>query len=234
MLNFKLGPTNKDGKHTLIAIAPTKLSPVHLNQGLQAAIDEELFYQKAVQANPDYQRQLHGWNYVEGMPPMPANQSEYDRANVLAKSLSDTALNSLVGGFGKERGKQPVGAQRLELATDALYNASYGIDTLTAARLNYKQNAGHLNAFANHGQGATRPEQSRVNKAARETEGLEKLNALENAQEALATAVLYNKHPEAMDELFSELPHSRRESAGWEPERNKARKDVIKYRLDKL
>ena len=230
MLNFALGPQTARGKNTLVAIDPTPLSAKHLQQGLQAAADEELHYQRAKQADPSYERQLHGWNYVDGLA-LPANSAEYGRARELAESLDANSLAKLVGGYGGERGNKPTGAKALELATDALYNASYGIDTLTGARLNYKQNAGHVHAFKNHGEGVTRPEQARVNKATQAAEGLEKLMVIDEAQDSLRAAELYAKDPVAFEQMLSELPHTKREHRGWNPELNKVKADAVRFHL---
>ena len=151
--------------------------------------------------------------------PIPTNPVEYERAYELAKSLRSEDLAKLIGGYGGKRGNKPTGEKGIELAADALYNASYGIDTLTGAPLNYKQNAGHLLDFAKHGQGPTRPGQDRVNKVFQEYDGIDKIMMIEDTLDAIGTAELYAKNPAAM--LLLELPSSRRETKGWEPELKK-------------
>ena len=220
-LNYKLGPKTKTGLNTLVRIEPDEINAHKLKLGLAMAADEELHFMRQRQKNPNYQRQLHGWVYEEGLPPLPANATEYQRAYDLANSLSSTEVAKLIGGYGGIRGNKPTGAEGVELAANALYNASYGIDVLTGAPLNYKQNAGHLYDFHTHGQGPTRPEQDRVNKVFQETDGLEKLLLEEKTQDEIDTALLYSQHPKEMDALLKELPSSKRETSGWNPERSK-------------
>ena len=230
-LNFALGKPTPRGLNTLVPISPSSISANKIALGLQMAQDEEEYYLRQKQLNPDYKRQLHGWIYEEGQPPQPRNPREYQRAYDLANSLSSTDVAKLIGGFGGERGEKPTGQAGVELAADALYNASYGIDTLTGAPLNYKQNAGHILDFKTHGQGPTRPEQARVNKLFQATSGLDKLNLAEASLDDLGTAELYARHPEEMEQLLSELPSSNRERSGWQPELKAMRSNAKRWHL---
>ncbi len=230
-LNFKLGEPTARGLNTLVPVTPEPISTNKLALGLSMAQDEEQAFLKARQLNPNHQRTLHGWEYPDGMRPQPRNAAEYQRAYELAASLSKGDLAKLIGGYGGERGDKPTGAAGLELATDALYNASYGIDTLTGAPLNYKQNAGHLYDFAKHGQGPTRPEQARVNKVTQEFDGMQKLNLLDETLEDVAAARLYSQNPEAMEALLAELPSSSRESKGWNPELNTMKANARRWHM---
>ncbi len=217
-LNFKLGEPTATGLNTLVSVIPEPISTKKLALGFSMAQDEEQAYLRAKQLNPNHQRILHGWVYPEGMRPQPKNAAEYQRAYELAASLHKDHLAKLIGGYGGKRGKKPTGSVGLELAADALYNASYGIDTLTGAPLNYKQNAGHLYDFAKHGQGPTRPEQERVNTVTQAYDGMKKLTLLDETLEDVAAARLYAQNPEAMEALLAELPSSNREYEGWNPE----------------
>jgi hypothetical protein len=230
-LNFKLGQPTARGLNTLVPVTPEPINTTKLALGLSMAQEEEQAFLKARQLNPSHQRTLHGWEYPEGMRPQPKNPAEYQRAYELAASLSKSDVAKLIGGYGGERGDKPTGAQGLELATDALYNASYGIDTLTGAPLNYKQNAGHLYDFAKHGQGPTRPEQARVNKVTQEFDGMQKLNLLDETIEDVNAAQLYANHPEEMEALLNELPSSSRESKGWKPELDKMRANASRWHM---
>ena len=217
-LNFKLGPQTSTGLNTLVAVDPGRIDVNKLRMGLQNAMDEELYYQRQIQKDPNYQRTLHGWIYEEGLPPIPRNLDEYARAEDVVRSLSIKDVKKLVGGYGGIRGEIPSGDAARLLATDTLYNASYGIDTLTGAPLDYVQNAGHLLDFHAHGQGPTRPEQERVNTITQNYDGMHKLLLLEKAMDDLATAELYAKNPAAMKTLLNELPSSKMERSGWNPE----------------
>ena len=230
-LNFKLGERTATGLNTLVAVTPDPINTNKLLLGLQMAADEEIHYQRQRQLNPNYERQLHGWVYPDGGKPLPRNAAEYQRAYDLANSLSSNDVAKLIGGYGGVRGNKPTGRAAVELAADALYNASYGIDTLTGAPLNYKQNAGHLLDFAKHGQGPTRPEQARVNKAFQEYEGLDKLNIADDVAEKVRAASLYAKNPEAVTALLQSLPSSSRESKGWQPEIDAMARDARRYRM---
>ncbi len=230
-LNFRLGEPTARGLNTLVPVTPEAINTTKLALGLSMAQEEEQAFLKAKQLDPNHQRTLHGWEYSEGMPPQPRNPAEYQRAYELAASLSKSDLAKLIGGYGGERGDKPTGAAGLELATDALYNASYGIDTLTGAPLNYKQNAGHLYDFAKHGQGPTRPEQARVNKVTQEFDGMQKLDILDNTLEDVAAARLYADHPEEMEALLAELPSSNRESKGWKPELDTMRNNAKRWHM---
>jgi hypothetical protein len=230
-LNFALGEPTAKGLNTLVAIEPSPINAKKIALGLQMANDEEEHYMRKVQADPSYKRQLHGWVYEDGQPPHPKSSTEYQRAYDLANSLSAKDVAKLIGGYGGERGEKPTGAAGVELAADALYNASYGIDTLTGAPLNYKSNAGHIFDFKTHGQGPTRAEQARVNKLFQASSGLEKLNLGEKSLDDLATAELYARHPEAMEKLLTELPSSNRETSGWEPELKAMRSNAKRWNL---
>jgi hypothetical protein len=230
-LNFVLSEKpNTRGQYELIPADPGKVNPNKLRMGLQMAMDEEEEFLRAKQADPAAVRQLHGWVDVDGVS-VPRNTAEYARALELADSLSGTSRGKLIGGFGGERGKTPTGETARDLAASALYNASYGIDTLTGSPLDYKQNAGHLFAFAGHGQGPTRAEQARVNKVTRAAEGMEKLNLLQDTLEDLSTAELYARHPEEMEQLLSELP-SKGARTGWNPELKAMRSNAKRWHLN--
>ena len=217
-----------------MAIDPEPINAKKLQMGLQAAADEEIAYQKAKQQDPNTKRQLHGWIYTDDAPPVPRNPAEWQRAYDLAASLKTGpgGLNKLLGGYGGERGAAPTGKEAVEMAADYLYNASYGFDTLTGAPLNYKSDAGHLNAFKLHGNGQVRPEQQRVNRATQASEGMEKLLMLDENIDAIGVADLYRRFPKEMEELLSELPSSKRETKGWQPELNKMRADQKRYHWD--
>ena len=230
-LNFALGEPTARGLNTLVAIEPDPINTKKLAAGFQMAIDEEEHFLRQKQQDPAYTRQLHGWRYDVGPTPMPVNPREYERAYDLAKSLSSKDVAKLIGGYGGERGNKPTGEAAIEEAADTLYNASYGIDTLTGAPLNYKQNAGHLLDFKNHGQGQTRPEQDRVNKTFQEADGMRKLLLAEQAIEDIRAAELYAQNPAAMEQLLSELPSSNRETKGWQPELNAMRNNAKRYHL---
>lgn len=230
-LNFKLGEPTARGLNTLEAVEPEPINTKKLLLGLQMAADEETHYQRQKQVNPDYQRQLHGWVYPEGGSPLPRNAAEYQRAYEICASLAATDVAKLIGGYGGERGNKPTGTAAVELAADALYNASYGIDTLTGAPLNYKHNAGHLLDFAKHGQGPTRPEQARVNKAFQEYEGLDKLNIADDVIEKVRAACLYAENPEQVTQLLQSLPSSSRESKGWQPELDAMKRNARRYQM---
>lgn len=200
--------------------------------GLQMAADEEMYYQRQRQKDPNYQRQLIGWIYEDGMAPIPRNPKEYERAYNIANSLKKEDLNKIArGGYGGERGNAPSGEKAVELAADTIYNASYGIDVLTGAPLNYKNNAGHVQAFANYGQGVTRPEQSRVNKALQEFEGMKKLLLAEKTIDDVNTAKLFAQYPEEMTALLNELPSSNRETSGWNPELKEMQKNAKRWQM---
>ena len=231
-LNFALGEPTATGLNTLVAINPEPINTKKLAMGIQMAMDEEEHYLRQKQKDPNYRRQLHGWRNDLGNTPIPTNPVEYERAYELAKSLSSEDLAKLIGGYGGKRGNKPTGEKGIELAADALYNASYGIDTLTGAPLNYKQNAGHLLDFAKHGQGPTRPEQDRVNKVFQEYDGIDKIIMGEDTLDAIGTAELYAKNPAAMIKLLSELPSSRRETKGWEPELKAMRKNANRWHMN--
>ena len=230
-LNFALGGPTARGLNTLVAVDPGQINTNKLLKGFEMASEEEMQYQRARQQDPSHQRQLIGWTYLDGAPPMPRNPREYERAYALASSLSSKDLNKLLGGYGGERGNAPSGQAAIEEAADTLYNASYGIDTLTGAPLNYKHNAGHLAAFKNHGQGQTRPEQARVNKTTQESEGMEKLLLIDDTVEAIKAAELYARHPREMEALLAELPSSKREAKGWNPELNAMRGNAKRWQM---
>ena len=235
VLNLALGEPTPRGLNTLVSIAPEPISAKKLQQGLRAASDEEIAFQRAKQQDPNAKRQLHGWIYSDDAPPVPRNPAEWQRAYDLAASLKTGpgGLSKLLGGYGGERGAAPTGKDAVEMAADYLYNASYGFDTLTGAPLNYKADAGHLNAFALHGNGQVRPEQQRVNRATQDSEGMEKLLRLDESIDAVGTADLYRRYPAEMEQLLSELPSSNRETKGWQPELNKMRADQQKYHWNK-
>ena len=230
-LNFALGEPTARGLNTLVAIEPDPINTRKLAMGLRMAADEEEHFLRQKQKDPAYTRQLHGWRYDVGDTPMPANPSEYQRAFDLANSLSSKDVAKLLGGYGGERGNKPTGTAAIEEAADVLYNASYGIDTLTGAPLNYKHNAGHLMAFKEHGHGQTRPEQDRVNKALQAAEGLQKLTLIDDLEEQVAAAELYAKNPAAVTELLESLPSSNRETKGWNPELNAMRTNAKRWHM---
>jgi hypothetical protein len=230
-LNFALGEPSATGLNTLVKVKPDPINTRKLAMGLRMAAEEEEHFLRKKQQDPSYSRQLHGWRYDVGDTPMPVNPSEYQRAYDLASSLSQTDAGKLLGGYGGKRGNKPSGAAAIEEAADVLYNASYGIDTLTGAPLNYKHNAGHLMAFKEHGHGQTRPEQGRVNKALQAAEGLQKLILIDDLEEQVAAAELYAKNPAVMEQLLSELPSSNRETKGWNPELNAMRSNAKRWHM---
>lgn len=230
-LNFALGEPTARGLNTLVAVDPGQINTHKLLKGFEMASEEEMQYQRARQADPSYQRQLTGWIYADGLPPIPRNPAEYERALKICASLSSKDLGKLLGGYGGERGAKPTGQAAIEEAADTLYNASYGIDTLTNAPLDYKHNAGHLAAFATHGQGQTRPEQARVNKTTQESEGMEKLLLIDDTIEDIKAARLYANHPQEMETLLAELPSSNRETKGWNPELTAMRGNAKRWHM---
>ena len=230
-LNYALGEPTARGLNTLVAIDPDPIDPVKLKAGFEGAMAEEEHFLKQKQQNPNHKRELHGWRYDLGNTPMPVNPSEWNRAYAIAESLDKKSLGKLIGGYGGKRGNAPTGELAVEMAADTLYNASYGIDVLTGAPLNYKHNAGHLLDFKNHGQGQTRPEQARVNKTLQEYDGMEKLLLAEKTLDDIATAKLYAKHPEAMTELLQSLPSSSRETQGWNPELNAMKANAERWNM---
>ena len=131
-----------------------------------------------------------------------------------------------------ERGNKPTGITAVEEAANTLYNASYGIDTLTGAPLNYKQNAGHLLDFKNHGQGQTRPEQDRVNKAFQEADGMRKLLLAEQKLEEIKAAELYSKNIQLRwNSCCLSYLAVIVKVKGWQPELNAMRKSAKRYHL---
>ncbi len=231
-LNLALGEPTATGLNTLVAIKPEEISPRKLDLGLKMAVDEELDYQREKQANPNFKRELQHWRTVDGVT-VPTESAQWNQAYELAASLvtGNKGLSRLIGGYGNERGNAPTGDRGLEIAANALYDASFGIDGLTGAPLNYKHNAGHLLDFNTHGDGATRPEQARVNKVAQAFDGIEKMDLLEDAREDLAAAVLYSKNPQVITQLLSELPSSKRETKGWNPELNAMKKNAKRWHI---
>ena len=233
-LNFKLGNPTATGLNTLVATDPGQVNARKLDIGLKMASDEELHYQRAKQKDANYQRQLHAWVYTDDAPAIPREMATYQQAYDLAASLDAKNVAKLIGGYGGIRGNKPTGKTGVELAADALYNASFGIDTLTGAPLDYKHNAGHLLDFNNHGQGPTRAEQSRVNKVTQDFDGMHKLMLIDDTRDDLKNAQMYAAAPEAMEELLlNELGSSRRESDGWSPELNKMKADALRWHLTK-
>jgi hypothetical protein len=231
-LNLALGKPTATGLNTLVSIEPDEINPRKLDLGFKMAVEEELDYQRKKQADPNYKRELKNWKTVDGVT-VPTELAQWNQAYELAASLvqSKKGLDRLVGGYGNDRGNAPRGDRALEIAANTLYNASFGIDSLTGAPLNYKYHAGHVLDFNNHGHGETRPEQARVNTVAQDFGGITKMDLLEDAQENLAAAVLYAKNPEAVTTLLNELPSSKRETKGWTPELNAMKANAKRWHI---
>ena len=198
--------------------------------GFKMSSEEELDYQRKKQANPHYKRELLHWKTVDGVS-VPTDPAQWTQAYELAASLNKTNLRKLIGGYGGERGSVFMDNKALDLAADTLYNASFGIDVLTGAPLDFKHNAGHLYAFNKHGNGLTRPEQDKVNKVVKHFDGIKKLNILDDNLERLAAASLYAKHPKDMTKLLEWLPSSSRETKGWSPQLNKMIADCERWHI---
>ena len=231
VLNLALGPQTPRGLNTLVDIEPLPVNVNSIISALEEGGRQEEYTLKQRQLNPNYQRQLHGWNYDDTGRAYPKNDAEYARAYELAASLDSKSLGKLLGGYGGERGNAPTGPAGVEAAADYLYNASYGFDTLTGGPLNNLVNAGHIEAFNKHGSGAVRPEQEKVNKRLGDKEGLDKLLYEDDAIDKLRTAQLYAKYPEEMTALLGELPHSKRQHKGWNPELKEMRQTAASLNL---
>ena len=58
------------------------------------------------------------------------------------------------------------------------------------------------------------------------------MDLLEDARENLAAAVLYAKNPQAVTQLLTELPSSKRETKGWNPELNAMKKNAKRWHIE--
>jgi len=221
-LSIILDGITSSGKVKLKKLAGDEPTPHQSRVGFQQAAAEERRYKRTGK------REFFNMDYSSGKP-VPRNPQVFEACLEFAKTLNRKAKESLVGGYGGERGPRPSGNALSYAAAETIYHGSYGVDTMTQAPMpGLKWDSGHSFAWAtNDGHSPMRPEIKKVNSALQDKDEGSKLDHIEEVQHRINIAEAYANDPEGVTQALMSINLAR--GATFEPELREIRKNAYKY-----